>query len=115
MAYHAVKEQTQYNQDSVVNRLHPPVIVTKTIADGVGAFDKGTILAKTDDGIKPMVAYDPDADPQQVIVGVATSDFDPAIVNMVEAIVHGTVTKEMLLADDDQIALLTSQLPIYAV
>jgi len=115
MPYEAVKETTTYNQDSVINRLHPPVTVTKTIADGVTAFGKGTILAKTDDGVKPMEAYDPEAETEQTIVGVATNDYDPNVANMVEAIVHGTVNKEMLLADDDQIALLTSQLPIYAV
>lgn len=115
MPYNAVRTTTTQNHDSVISRLHPPVIVTKAIPSDEPAFEKGTILVQTDTGIRAIEAYDPAADPQQQTVGVAASDYDPSYSDMVEVLIHGTVVEEMMLADADQIALLTSQHPIYTV
>ena len=116
MPFKAVTQKDPIIEESVINRTHPPVIVTKkTDASVTTPFKKGTILVSGDNGVTPMAAYDPDANPQQKTVGVAVSDFNPDHGDLVEIVVHGTVNKEMLDADADQIALLLSQHPIYAI
>ena len=116
MPFNAVTQRDPITEDSVINRTHPPVIVTKKTDTSVTtAFKKGTILVSSDNGVAPMAAYDAAANPQQETVGVAVSDFDPEHGDLVEVLIHGTVTQEMLIADADQIALLLSQHPIYAI
>ena len=116
MPFNAVTQKYTINENSVINRTHPPVIVTKkTDASVKTPFKKGTILVSGDNGVAPMAAYDAAAEVQQETVGVAVNDFDPDHGDLVEVLVHGTVTEEMLDADADQIALLVSQHPIYAI
>lgn len=115
MPFNAVTQKETIPVDSVINRTHPPVIVTKKVDPSTKSFKKGTILVSGDNGVAPMAAYDAAAEEQQQTVGVAVNDFDPDNGDLVDVLIHGTVTKEMLLADADQIALLVSQHPIYAI
>jgi hypothetical protein len=116
MPYEAKKQVTSYTDKSVINRSHPPVVIAKEMPTGTAAFKKGTILVSSNAGaLSPIAPYNPTANPQQQTVGVATSDYDPAHGSLVEVLVHGTVNKDMLLADPKQIALLVSQHPIYTI
>ncbi len=111
-----------YDNRSILDRTHSPVVQTGVFKDAQGTLPKGLILAKDGNGL--YVPYAPAAsDGTQNPKAVLAEEIDTTENTSALVVKHGTVVEEMLLvgtseatssASEDDIALL-SDITIYAV
>lgn len=113
MPYNAVKQTTTVEEPGIVDYSHPPVIVTRAMADTVETLPVGTIVMEDDGGLKPYVK--PTDGSEVTILGITVEAYDKTNGNLVRVLRHGTVVKERLNATAEEIADCEAQNPIYAI
>ena len=120
--FNGVTNTGTYDNRSILDRGHSPVVQTGMFAEAQGTLPKGLILAKNGDGV--YVPYAPAAsDGTQNPKAVLAEEIDTTVNTSALVVRHGTVVEEMLLvgtsvstssATEADIALL-SDITIYAV
>ena len=107
------KEEKTYAQP-IVNRTHPPVVLTGSFTADNGVIAAGTVLARDDN--ETYVAYVPGAaDSTGVPICVATQQVDTASATSGLIIRHGMVNAEHITPNDTATIKALADLTIYAV
>jgi hypothetical protein len=117
MPYIALKQKKEFQDVSIVDRTHPPVIATHTIAkedDKKVEYPKGTILMNTDSGAAKYEQPE-DNSTSVEIIGVLVDDYNSEFGDTANVLIHGCVVKELLKATEDEIKELQKQKEIYAI